>query len=143
MLARKIAETFLFAFVSALIIPVLTFWLSGQIAIALEDAYAVPAIITVLIASLLLPFVIKAVVSLFLTINMAHIAVALAIFVIQIPICWVFFLLGAPGFLMVSVLAGSLISVIITVIFRPFTLAYEVGKGATKKIRGDSGKKKK
>lgn len=142
MLARKVAETFIFALVGALIIPTATLWLSGSIATAVEDAYSVPAIVTVIIASIVLPFIMKAALSLVMTISMTHVAVALAIFVIQIPVCGLFFLLGGlPLYLALSVLAGSFMSLVITIILRPFTLAAEIGKGLMKEIKGDSEKK--
>lgn len=142
MLARKVAETFIFALIGALIIPTITLWLSGSIATAVEDAYSVPAIVTVIIASIVLPFIMKAALSLVMTISMTHVAVALTIFVIQIPVCGLFFLLGGlPLYLALSVLAGSFASLIVTIILRPFTLAMEIGKGIVKGVKGDSEKK--
>lgn len=142
MLARKVAETFIFALIGALIIPTVTMWLSSRIATAMENTYSVPAIVTVIVASIVLPFIMKAVLSLFMTISMTHVAVALAIFVIQIPVCGLFFLLGGlPLYLAVSVLAGSFVSLVITIILRPFTLATEIGKGIVKGIKGDSEKR--
>lgn len=143
MLARKVAETFIFALIGALIIPMVTMWLSGSIATAVEDAYSIPAIVTVIVASIVLPFVMKGILSLFMTISMTHVAVALAIFVIQIPVCGLFFLLGGlPLYLAVSVLAGSFMSLAITIILRPFTLAAEIGKGIVKGIKGGDSEKK-
>ena len=143
MFRRKLAEVIIFAFVGALITPTIASILAKYILDEVSQHYAVPmAAIALVILSFIISTIIKSVLASRMSINMDHISVMLSIFILQFFICSIFVGFGMSLVYAGAVILGSFISLVITIIKRPFTLYDEV-KGKVKDKQHPEEKKKK
>ena len=144
MFRRKLAEVIIFAFVGALIAPTIASIIAKYILNEVSQHYAVPmAAVAIVILSFIISTIIKAILASRMSINMDHISVMLSIFILQFFICSVFVGFGMSVLYAGAVILGSFISLVITIIRRPFTLYDEVKEKIRDKQHPEEKRKKK
>ena len=145
MIGRKIAEVIIFSIVGALVAPTLASVLAHLVMDQVNQVYTVPmAAVALIILSFLISTFIKWALASFMSINMDHILVMGAIFILQFFICAIFIFFGMKFVFAAAVVAGSFISLVITIVRRPFT-AYSEVKDKIEEYQhpGDHGKRRK
>lgn len=143
---RKIGELVGYAFLGALITPLVSSFLSKFIIAQISTVYAISmSTVAAFILSFLISYSIKTFVASHMTLDLNHISIAVILFILQFLMCSIFILLGMNILVAMGVIAGSFFNIITTIIMRPFTAYKQVKKFGEEKIekywKNDSGKK--
>jgi len=124
---RKIGELVGYAFLGALITPLVSSFLSRFIIEQISTVYAVPmSTITAFILSFFISYSIKTFVASHMTLDLNHISISIILFILQFLMCSIFLLLGMNPFVVLGVITGSFFNIIATIIMRPFTAYRQV-----------------